>query len=168
MIQRKGLDLLFDALSKMRKDFFLVIIGQGDEKEPLVQRAKKLGILDRIEFKGYIEGEELRQLYHESDLFVLPTREDCFALVILEAMCAALPVVVSKYADAVDDLIIDGVNGIIIDPYDAKSFADTLDGIIGDTKLKFNMGQRAQEMSLNFSFNRVSEGFIAAIMYALK
>ena len=108
LIQRKGLDLLFPALAQTREDICLMIVGEGQEKEALMEQAKKLGITSRIRFLGYVEGEPLRELYHNADVFILPTREDCFGLVILEAMCASLPVIPSKYADGAFDLVQEG------------------------------------------------------------
>ena len=93
LIQRKGLDLLLPALAETSEDIHLTIVGEGQERELLTEQAGKLGITDRIRFLGYVEGEPLRELYHNADVFILPTREDCFGLVILEAMCASLPVI---------------------------------------------------------------------------
>lgn len=75
-----------------------------------------------MEFLGYQEGEPLQKLYRTADAFVLPTREDCFGLVLLEAMCASLPIISSKYADGARDLVSDGENGYIIDPEDVDGF----------------------------------------------
>ena len=134
LIQRKGLDLLFPALAQTREDICLTIVGEGQEKEALMEQAKKLGITSRIRFLGYVEGEPLRELYHNADVFILPTREDCFGLVILEAMCASLPVISSKYADGAFDLVQEGENGCIIDPEDTAAFAAKIDQIFADER----------------------------------
>lgn len=167
LIQRKGLDLLLPALAKTAEDIRLVIVGEGQEKEALTAQAKKLGILGRIEFRGYVEGEALRGLYNTSDVFVLPTREDCFGLVILEAMCASLPVISSKYADGAFDLIEEGQNGTIVDPEDTEAFAAAIDGMFADGEKLAEMGKKSYEKAQEFSFDRVAEGCVEALEFIL-
>ena len=168
MIQRKGLDLLLPALAQTSEDIRLVIVGEGQEKQNLIEQAKKLGVLDRIDFKGFVEGEALRTLYHEADLFILPTREDCFGLVLLEAMCASLPVISSKYADGAFDLLEEGKNGYIVDPEDTKTFAKVIDEAFSDDEKLARMGQYSYQKAHEFSFAEVSKGCMAAADYALK
>ena len=165
LIQRKGLDLLFPALAQTREDICLMIVGEGQEKEALMEQAKKLGITSRIRFLGYVEGEPLRELYHNADVFILPTREDCFGLVILEAMCASLPVISSKYADGAFDLVQEGENGCIIDPEDTAAFAAKIDQIFADEKRLAEMGQKSYEFAHAFSFQKVAKGCIDALHY---
>lgn len=166
LIQRKGLDLLLPALADADEDIRLVIAGEGQERPLLEEQARKLGIADRLEFKGYVEGEALRELYAASDAFVLPTREDCFGLVILEAMCASLPVICSKYADGAGDLIVDGGNGYIVDPEDTEGFARAIRQAFSGGRLA-EMGKKSYERAQEFSFARVSEGCIAALKAVL-
>ena len=125
LIQRKGLDLLLPALAKTPQNIRLWIVGEGQEKDLLQKQCTELKISDRVEFLGYQEGEPLQKLYRTADAFVLPTREDCFGLVLLEAMCASLPIISSKYADGARDLVSDGENGkpycLRFDAYDLKA-----------------------------------------------
>lgn len=168
LIQRKGLDLLLPALARTSPDIRLVIVGEGQEKELLVQQAKELGLTSRIEFKGYVEGEALRALYASSDVFILPTREDCFGLVILEAMCASLPVISSKYADGAFDLVEEGKNGYIVDPEDTAAFAKKIAATFADEGNLVGMGKRSYEKAHEFAFSEVSKGCIAALEYVLQ
>lgn len=167
LIQRKGLDLLMPALAKTDEDIRLIIVGEGQEKQALEEQITKLGITDRVEFKGFVEGEALRELYKNSDVFIIPTREDCFGLVILEAMCASLPVISSKYADGARDLIADGENGYIVDPEDTEGFANTIERILSEGKLA-KMGACSYERAQEFSFAHVAKGCIEALKFALK
>lgn len=162
LIERKGLDLLLPAFAKASDDLRLVIVGEGQEKQALKEQIEKLQITERVVFMGYVEGEALRKLYHDSDVFILPTREDCFGLVILEAMCASLPVISSKYADGAKDLLLPGENGYIVDPEDTDAFADTIEQIFLEGKLQ-QMGERSYGRAQEFSFEHVAKGCIDAI-----
>lgn len=162
LIERKGVDLLFYAIAQMKNNCQLQIVGAGHLENELKSLAHRLGIGGRIHFLGYKQREELVELYKDADVFVLPTREDCYGLVILEAMCASLPVVCSKYADGAYDLIDDGVTGYIVDPYNAAEFASKLDEALNlnrDNK----MGIAAYKRSHDFSFSSVGREFMRAV-----
>lgn len=167
LIQRKGLDLLLPALARTSSDIRLVIVGEGAEKDALLAQAEELGISERIRFAGFVEGEALRSLYAASDVFVLPTREDCFGLVILEAMCASLPVISSKYADGAYDLLCEGENGYLVDPEDTEQFAKTIEEMFSGGELP-QMGKKSYEKAQEFSFSQVAKGCIEALKYCLE
>lgn len=114
---------------------------------------------DRVRFLGFLSREELKKEYAKSALFVLPTRQDCFALVILEAMCAGLPVVCSRYADGAYDLVEDGKNGYIVDPYDRKQFSERIKMLLQDEKLAERMGEYSGRLLKKFRFEQVGKGF---------
>lgn len=167
IFERKGIDLLFNSLALLHNDFALEIYGAGELTPELSQLAKKLGIYNKIHVNGFLQADKLKEKYAEAGLFVLPTREDCFGLVILEAMCASLPVVVSKYADGSYDLVKDGENGFITDPYDAKKTAEKIDLLLSDEKIRREMGLRSYSLSMNFGIDKSAVGFVEAIDFAL-
>ncbi|WP_167555364.1 glycosyltransferase family 4 protein [Gottfriedia acidiceleris] len=161
LIKLKGLDLLFRAISKIEKEYTLTIVGEGEEKEKLINLCKELQIDQKVSFLGYKEGKELRELYANADLFIFPSLNDCFGLVLIEALCAELPLLTSKYAGASYDVIKD--NGYIYDPYDQDNFLRKLRDIIDN---KENIDQKrfnSLELVNKFSFNNVSKEFIKAI-----
>lgn len=168
LIERKGVDLLLNALAYVKSDYELMIAGEGEEKKALMELAKKLKIENRVHFLGQLSREELLKHYADSDLFVLPTREDCFALVILEAMCSRLPIVCSKYADGAYDLIEEGKNGFLVDPYDAKAFAEKIEAVLKDERLRAAMREHSGEMLDKFRFENVSGGYLDAIEMSMK
>lgn len=163
LIERKGVDLLLNALAKVEAPYELYLAGSGDEKDHLQKLAEELHIDTKIHFLGQLGREQLLQHYADSDLFVLPTREDCFALVILEAMCSRLPVICSKYADGAYDLIEEGANGFIIDPYDETEFAKKISHVLGNPQLRQNMQKQSDAALEKFRFENVAKGYIKAI-----
>jgi glycosyltransferase involved in cell wall biosynthesis len=120
LIPRKGLDQLLDAWEVFARtadvDATLVIVGEGPERARLERRTSDAG-LTNVRFLGHLQRARLPAIYHAADVFVFPTLEDCWALVVNEAMVAGLPVINSKYAGSAE-LISDGVNGWVIDPLD--------------------------------------------------
>lgn len=168
LIERKGVDLLMKALAGVTADFELYLAGDGDEKEHLIELMQDLKPNSRVHFLGQLNRERLLEYYAKSDLFVLPTREDCFALVILEAMCSGLPVICSKYADGAYDLIEDGKNGLIVDPYDSKDFAKKLQMLLTDAGLGKRLGGASETALETFRFENTAKGYLAAIEDCLK
>lgn len=167
LIKRKGVDLLFKALSLVKEKYILEVIGDGPEKEELAKLSKQLNIYNNIRFRGFLQQEELIKLYYESDIFILPTREDCYGLVLLEAMCCGLAIIASKHADGVIDIVEDGINGYIIDPYDIENMSNKIETLLEDTSLCRKMGIYSKEKIQNFSMEKVSKGFINSIDYVL-
>lgn len=168
LIERKGVDLLLRALSDIDCDYELYLAGSGNEKESLAALAEKFKIEHKVHFLGQLSREELLKYYADSDLFVLPTREDCFALVILEAMCSGLPIVCSKYADGAYDLIEEGKNGFIVDPYDEKAFAGKIEKVLKNERLRETMRSNSKEFLDKFRFSSISKGYMEAIEQSIE
>ena len=168
LIERKGIDLLLKALSELREPYDLFIAGTGEEKESLEKLAQELKIDDKIHFLGHLNRAELLKHYADSDLFVLPTREDCFALVILEAMCSGLPIICSKYADGAYDLLENEKNGFVIDPYDTKKFRECIQRILKDKEIQKNMRKESEKIIEKFRFENVSKVYMEAIAECIK
>lgn len=164
MIKRKGLDLLIKALPYLECDYNLHIVGNGTPSEIsfLKKLAKEKGIFEKIVWCGFKEGEALIDEYKQAQVFVLPTREDCFGLVLLEACCAKIPIVSSKYADGAYDIVVDGYNGYTVDPFDSKAFGKTLQNTLIDKDIV----KRAEMVSFDkFQFEKVSQGYTQALKF---
>jgi glycosyltransferase involved in cell wall biosynthesis len=84
----------------------------------------------------------LAALYQSSDLFVLPTRADCYSLVAMEAMSCGLPVVISNLG-GIPEIVSDGETGILLEPGDYDALASALDSLVADTVRRQAMGQAA-------------------------
>ena len=101
---KKGVELLLSAaalLREQRTDFQLLIAGPGEENyvAQLKQMAVRLGLSDLTCFLGMVKGAEKRSLYQCSDVFVLPTHQENFGLVLVEAMVCGTPVVTTMGTD---------------------------------------------------------------------
>ena len=167
LIPRKGVDLLLDALAYVNVDYELRIVGNGTEEETmnLKKQAKSLGVESRIIWCGFKTGEDLIEEYRKAAVFVLPTREDCFGLVLLEALASGTPIVSSKFADGAYDIVKDGENGFIVDPKDAKSMGEAIDCLLNDKERRKQFSDHCIPKVGKFSFEEVSKGYERAIEY---
>ena len=165
MIKRKGLDLLINALEHVDAEYELHIVGNGCEEDIQgLSRLAKERSVKNIVFSGFKEGKELQKEYSEAQVFVLPTREDCFGLVLLEALSSGTFIVASKYADGVYDIIIDQNNGIVVDPFDSEKFALAITKAL-DAEYDMLI---SRDIVDKFSFEQVAQGYIQALQCVMK
>lgn len=167
MVKRKGLDLLLEALKYVKQEFQLRIVGNGNESEiaEIRQLAEKNGIENKIVFCGFKQGKSLIQEYKDADIFVFPSREDCFGLVLVEALCAGVPIISSKYADGAYDVVEEGKNGLLVDPYHAEEFGLVIENVLNGT-IQLQSADRA--MIEKFSFESTVKGYLDAIDFVMK
>lgn len=98
--QKKGIEGLIDALVLLPERFELDIYGQGADSyiDDLKGRVRQLGLVDRVRFRGHVDGTDKSQAFFDADIFVLPTHSENFGIVIAEAMAHGLPTITTKGA----------------------------------------------------------------------
>jgi len=111
-IHRKGFDILLQAAESLDRDIGVYIVG-GQPTEEYLQMQREYS-LENVHFVGFLKKEALAEYYRAADVFVLPTREDIWGLVINEAMAYGLPVITTDRCVAGLELVEDGVNGYIV------------------------------------------------------
>lgn len=125
LVEVKGLDLLLNTFAKANiPNYKLVIVGEGNQKERLIEQTIKLGIKDKVIFAGYYTGEALYAWYDLANFFILPSRYEPFGAVVNEALVYGCPVMASKYIGALD--FISENNGLVFDPLDELDFCKTI------------------------------------------
>ncbi len=112
-IHRKGFDMLLDAWKDLDENNQLLIIGGGEQEEQYKQKIKN-NCYKNVHLVGFKPKEEVFKYYRASDLFVLPTREDIWGLVVNESMACGIPVIATDRCVAGMELIENGVNGYIV------------------------------------------------------
>ena len=168
LAERKGVWQLLEAASYIRGagvEFVLDILGDGDLAKPLARRVEEKRLADQIQFHGWCAYEELYKYLATADLFILLTLEDTYGVVVNEAMAAGLPIVVSKYAGAARDMVVEGENGFIVDPFAPSEVADRLMRLFKDAELRERFGSRSGELVENFTIERSAEAIVKAITY---
>lgn len=111
-IPRKGFDVLLKAVVGLQKDVGIYIVGDNPTSEYLEFIERKS--IKNVHFVGFKTKEELKEYYKLADIFVLPTREDIWGLVINEAMAYGLPIVTTNKCNAGLELVKNGINGYIV------------------------------------------------------
>jgi glycosyltransferase involved in cell wall biosynthesis len=163
--QKRPFDLLEAAQRlkvRMHRPFSVVMAGCGElEKELRAFCAEHA--LDNVVFTDFINQSELPGLYAASDVFVLPAENEAWGLAVNEAMCASLPVVVSREIGCVADLVRDGVNGYTPEAGDVAGLADALQRLIEDEGLRRRQGQESLARILRWGYQQCLEGIRSAL-----
>lgn len=170
LIPRKGVDRLLRAMAAVSSDtpVRLVIVGSGPEETRLRELAAMLGIARDIEFKGFVDQPGLPAVYAAADIFAMPTLDDPFGMVLLEAAAAGLPLVASPFAGASVELVEDGRNGFLAEPDDTSAWSDALRRLARDPDLRRSFGARAHEVTLTRTPAHAADGYVAAVNAVLR
>ncbi len=155
----KGLDTIIAALAKARAmrpeaNIRLLVVGRGDAKK-YGKIAETAGVAGAVTFAG-TQHAGLERYYRAADAFVLFSAFDTFGMVVLEAMAAGLPVIVSPNVGA-KDLVDEGVNGFVLPDFrDADAAADRIIGLL-DSGRRESMGVAAQSKAGEQTWERLAE-----------
>ena len=142
LVYQKGYDRLIDVVDLLRKEnqnFFVSVIGDGDEKNKLVEKVNKLGINDYIEFLG--RSNNVSKYLNSADLFVLTSYSEGAPLVLVEALASHIPIVVPNVTGIKDIKIIAPDNSYILTDNNIEAIKN---GIIDAMNIK---------ISKNFKFS---------------
>ena len=140
----------------------LVLVGDGPERGRLMEIAAAQH-LEHVHFVGPKSYEDLPAYYALADVFVLPSRVDCWGVVVNEAMNFALPVIASRQVGAADDLVKEGVNGFRFEAGDTAALAELLRFLVGDSGLRRRMGKASLQIIGEWDYDRATEGVLAAL-----
>jgi len=141
IIRGKGVDVLLEALARVRTRFACVILGDGNHKPQCEDLARRLGLADRVTFKGFVPQEELKTYYRECSVVALSSVwPEPIATIGLEVMRYALPVVAFD-AGGIKDWLLDGHNGYLVPWMDRDAYAARLDTLLTDKPLARRLGE---------------------------
>ena len=154
--EKKGLPTLLQALKILPEHVNLVVVGNQTQMPSYQKLASQLGLEQRVRFLGAVA--DVTQIYQAADALAHPTREDTFAMVVLEALSYGLPTVVSqaRYC-GIAGLLTDGQNALILDdPKDAAALAALLRSILDDADLRANLSRQALAFADGYAWEAIA------------
>jgi glycogen synthase len=157
IVREKGVQELiwaFRTIAKQVPKAKLVISGTGLALEEMKDLVRKYGLKNRIKFLGWVPQNVLMSCYQRADVFVLPSFSEGLPYVILEAMAYGKAVVASNVS-GLNEVITDGVNGMLFDLSKEGDLAEVLTKLLMDPKKRLRLGQTALEnCKANYSKER--------------
>jgi len=160
---QKGISCLLRAIaalpSALRAAVHLVIAGDGEERCALNDEARTLGVSDRTHFLG--SRSDTPAIYSALDVFVLPSEQEAFPMVVLEAMACGLPVIATDVGDTAR-IVQDGVSGLVVPPGDVDSLRQALSQLLQNPDRAGRFGEVGRERVVrHFSSTQMARNYLA-------
>ena len=166
LVARKGHDMVIRALPRLlqkMRDVVYLIVGEGPYRSQLESLVASLGLRERVIFAGRVADENLPEVYALSDVFIMPSREhldscdvEGFGMVFLEASACAKPTIAGR-SGGIDDAVLDGVTGLLVNPLDVDDIAAALWIILSNRELAIQLGHRGRSRVVSdFAWPRIA------------
>ncbi|SUY20970.1 glycosyltransferase family 4 protein [Clostridium perfringens] len=154
IIKRKNVELIIRAFNEIKKykqykDVQLILIGKGEKKYidsciSLLSKETKSSVIH----EPFIENAQLKFIYEKSEIFLLPSLQEIFGMVLLEAMYFGVPTISSNSAGA-ETLISNEENGIIISEFDEDIWKEKICFLLDNESMRKKIGDKARETIIN-------------------
>jgi glycosyltransferase involved in cell wall biosynthesis len=155
LVPRKGVQHLIQAMTSIGRDWELVIAGDGPMRANLRDMAAELDV--RVRFEGFVPREQLPQLYLSSSVFVLPSLQENFPMVLVEAMAAGCAVVTTDGSGCAELV---GSAGRLVPAGDASALASALADLTRDAGAIAALGLEGRRSIRRFKSSRIAADFV--------
>jgi phosphatidylinositol alpha-1,6-mannosyltransferase len=173
LIERKGCGLVIESLARIRHllpNWRYVIIGNGPYESELRDLAVKHNLAENIQILVNVGSEELLEWYRVSDVFVMVSREipekgevEGLGLVYMEAGGAFLPVIAGRTGGVVD-VVKDGVNGLLVDPFSLEEVSQAVLKVYSDADLRKSLGENGRGLAeKEWRWEKVAQRILTAV-----
>jgi len=166
LVREKGVFDLLDAYTELdaetRDKLGLVFAGDGAALPELQERARLISTTGGVQFRRFVQRNELARIYSLADVLALPTHSDTWGLVVNEAMACGLPIIVTDVAGCAADLVRNHWNGLVIEPRCPSQLAAALKEITFEEARRKWMGQNSRDQVENFSPHACAAGLARA------
>lgn len=160
--KEKGHKYLVEAFAKIKdKSWVLSLVGDGDERESLELLVNRLGLFDRVIFHGHLRDFSLQ--LSEAKIFVLPSLTEGFPNSLIEAMSVPLACISSSCIAGPDEIIEDGINGLLVEPGNVNDLADKLNRLIENPDLRDDLASNAIIVRETLSFEKIAHQYLEFI-----
>lgn len=148
LVRRKGHCQVIRVLGELRDrypDLVYVMTGEGECRRELEEMAGRYGMTDRVRMTGYVSQEDLQQLYQRAEVCILLSHQDKddvegFGIALIEAGACGKPVIVGR-SGGVNDAVVDGETGFLVNPLDAGEIKRKLMILLDDAVLRERLGK---------------------------
>jgi glycosyltransferase involved in cell wall biosynthesis len=165
MYPRKRLEDLLEAAARLRvriRGVRFRIVGNGPEWARLRARHARLGLGETVTFLGDVSATALAVEYAGADCFCLPSTQEGFGIVFLEAMTAGLPVVACRAA-AIPEVVVHGETGMLVPPRDPQALAAALETLLADPGRRKDLGAAGAQRVEAFDLGPIARRFLEAV-----
>ena len=159
-VPQKNLQQIVKTLTLLKDlEWNAVLIGDGQDKEVLLDRVKAEGLEGRIEFPGWKTPEEVIDIFHHSDILFMPSLTEGLPVTGIQGMASGLALLLSN-AGGNPEIIREGSNGFIHDPDDTEGFAGDLRTLLTDPELLLKMRKNSLEQAAAFDIRKTADDYL--------
>ena len=167
---RKGIKTLLEACAILKKqgyaDYTLLIVGKGDQQDELEAFVKEQDFPDQVNWVGWVDYGSLGAYFQQADIFVFPTFEDVWGMVVPEAMVFGKPILCSNGA-ASCELVVEGENGYIFDPSNAQELSEKMRIFIDNPDLIESMGESSRQLISQKTPETAAQGYFEVTSFLM-
>jgi glycosyltransferase involved in cell wall biosynthesis len=159
---RKRLHLLLGAAARLRSqipELEVRIVGDGPQASRLKSICRQKGLSEIVNWLGNVSQEELAHEYNRCHMFCLPSVQESFGIVFLEAMASAKPIVAARAASAPEVV----VHGILVEPDNEEALAEGIERLYKDPALRANLSEEAARFVRQFDAPQVAASFLREV-----
>jgi 2-deoxystreptamine N-acetyl-D-glucosaminyltransferase/2-deoxystreptamine glucosyltransferase len=157
---QKDVRTLVRAAARLESPARVVLTGDGPDRAALEAEVARLGLRDRVVFTGFVAHPRVAAVLAHTDVLVLPSRYEELGSVLLETIRAGVPIVASD-TGGIPEVVRDGENGLLCPPGDSASFAEAIDALLADGRLRRRMGAAGRARAHAFSWDALAPRVLA-------
>ena len=167
-LKYSSLNEVAEHIKEVVRDYIYVLIGEGEYLETLKTKTKKLGVENRVIFLGKKTHKELFKYYVIGDVFLQPSiGHEAFGITVIEAMASGLPVV-GSISGGIKELVKEGINGYLFNPYRENFWEELCKKIELSYKKKEFLGSNARKfVEENYSWENCAKKLLLVIERSL-
>ena len=135
------------------------IVGAGPEGSRLRRLCRELRLDENVRWLGDVASAQLAAEYNRADVFCLPSVQEGFGIVFLEAMAAGKPIIAVR-ASAVPEVV---RNGLLVEPESADALADAIEKLYGDSQLRTVLAEHGRRDVKSFDMRLVAQSFMGIV-----
>ncbi|MBL6944863.1 MAG: glycosyltransferase [Bacteroidales bacterium] len=159
----KGHRFLIEAFADLKNnEWELSIVGDGKKMENLKKLATELKVDKRVVFHGHLKDFSFQ--LSEAQIFVLPSLKEGFPNALLEAMSVSMACITTDFFQGNNEIIENGVNGLIVKPGDAKELTHAMELLINDESLRNKLSKNAFKVHEEYSFDKIANQYLNFIL----
>ncbi len=158
LTKEKGLDWFLPVFAKAAGEIpllYLRIVGDGAEAEALKKLVRELGVISKIDFAGEISEPLLDDEYRTADFLVLPSRQESWGRVVVEALQSGCPVIATSAVGAAHDILKDGENALVVPFGDGITMEQALIKMAIDKELRNKLGVNGKKAVVGLSYDKM-------------
>jgi glycosyltransferase involved in cell wall biosynthesis len=155
-ISHKGIDILLESYRRAAVDIPLVLAGDGIDKIKVEKLIKKFGLNKKVKTVGWVTGKDKYELIANSLAVCIPSRVEGWGIVATEAAAMGKPVIGTKVV-GLEESIIDGKTGILVQKENINEFSRAIKMIVRDKELREKLGSYARETARQFTWEKIAK-----------